>query len=136
MNSKYSHKTILLFDGYCNLCHSSVQFVLKHEKADTLFFTSLQSATGKEILKQYKIDSDKVTSLVLIENDAAYIKSTAALRISKYLKGLYPMAFLLLIIPSFIRNSIYDYIAKNRYKWFGKKDTCIVSDNKLAQRFL
>lgn len=136
MDSNLKNKTILLFDGYCNLCHSSVQFVLKHEKNNDLYFTSLQSPSGIEILNHYSINPKKTDSLVLIEKNKAYIKSSAALRVSKYLKGLYPIAFGLLIIPSFIRNWIYDYVAKNRYKWFGKMDNCLVPDGNLLKRFL
>lgn len=136
MDSNLKNKTILLFDGYCNLCHSSVQFVLRHEKNNDLYFTSLQSPIGIEILKHYSINPNEIDSLVLIEKNKAYIKSSAALRVSKYLKGLYPICFGLLIIPSFIRNWVYDYVAKNRYKWFGKMDNCLVPDENLAKRFL
>jgi predicted DCC family thiol-disulfide oxidoreductase YuxK len=136
MNNILKNKTILLFDGYCNLCHSSVQFVLKHEKKPEIYFTSLQSNVGLEILEFYKIDPSKTDSLVLIEKNKAYIKSSAALRVSRHLKGLYSMGFTFLVIPSFIRNWVYDFIAKNRYKWYGKKDSCIIPDENLAKRFL
>lgn len=136
MNNILKNKTILLFDGYCNLCHSSVQFVLKHEKNKELYFTSLQSPVGIEILTYYKINSSKIDSLVLIERNKAYIKSSAALRLGKYLKGAYPLIVGFIAIPSFIRNGVYDFIAKNRYKWYGKQDSCIVPDENLAKRFL
>ena len=136
MNQNLSHKTILLFDGYCNLCHSSVQFVMKHEKHNTLYFTSLQSPTGIELLNHYNIDPLKIDSLVLIENNTAYIKSSAALRLGKYLKGIYSLGYIFLLVPPFIRNWVYDYISKNRYKWYGKQDSCIVPDENLAKRFL
>lgn len=136
MNNILKNKTILLFDGYCNLCHSSVQFVLRHEKNNDLYFTSLQSPVGVEILKYYSINPNEIDSLVLIEKNKAYIKSSAALRVSKYLRGLYPIGFGLLIIPSFIRNWVYDYVAKNRYKWFGKMDNCLIPDENLSKRFL
>ncbi len=136
MNNILKNKTILLFDCYCNLCHSSVQFILRHEKNNSIYFTSLQSPIGIEILNQYSINPNKIDSLVLIEKNKAYIKSSAALRVSKYLKGLYPITFNLLIVPSFIRNWAYDYIAKNRYKWFGKMSSCLVPDENLSKRFL
>lgn len=136
MKEELNHKAILLFDGYCNLCNSSVQFVLKHEKKEELYFTSLQSEAGIEILKEYAIDVNKVDSLVLIENNQAYIKSSAALRASKYLKGLYPLLFSFIIVPAFIRNFVYDFIARNRYKWYGKSDTCMIPDKKISHRFL
>jgi predicted DCC family thiol-disulfide oxidoreductase YuxK len=136
MKEELKYKTILLFDGYCNLCNSSVQFVLKHEKKEELYFTSLQSEAGIEILKEYSIDVNKVDSLVLIENNKAYIKSSAALKAAKYLKGLYPLLFSFIIVPPFIRNFVYDFIARNRYKWYGKSDTCMIPDKQVAQRFL
>lgn len=136
MNEDLKHKTILLFDGYCNLCNSSVQFVLNHEKKHEHLFTSLQSETGKDILKHYQIDATKIDSLVLIENNKAFIKSAAALRLTKYLKGLYPLLYAFIVVPPFIRNPIYDFIAKNRYKWFGKSDTCMMPDKNSANRFL
>ena len=136
MNNILRNKTILLFDGYCNLCHSSVQFVMKHEKKQELYFTSLQSPVGIELLNYYKIDPTKIDSLVLIEKNKAYTKSSAALRLSKYLKGVYAFGYSFLIVPVFIRNWVYDFIAKNRYKWCGKKDNCIIPDENLAKRFL
>ena len=126
----------MLFDGYCNLCHSSVKFVMKQEKKQELYFTSLQSSVGLEILNYYKIDASTIDSLVLIEKNKAYIKSTAALRLSKYLKGIYALGYIFIIVPPFIRNWVYDFIAKNRYKWYGKQDSCIIPDENLAKRFL
>lgn len=136
MKEALNNKTILLFDGYCNLCQSSVQFVLKHEKKPEIYFTSLQSETGIQLLNQYGINPNEVDSLVLIENNKVFIKSSAALRVSKYLNGLYPLSFGLLIIPKFIRNMVYDFIAKNRYKWYGKKESCMIPDVDLVKRFL
>lgn len=136
MNEILKNKTILLFDGYCNLCHSSVQFIIKHEKKQEIYFTSLQSKTGVEILNYYSINPVKTNSVVLIEKNKSYIKSTAALRLTKYLKGIYPLAIVFMIIPAFIRNSVYDFIARNRYKWYGKKDSCLMPDQELIKRFL
>lgn len=136
MKATEIHNPILLFDGYCNFCNSSVQFILKREKHQQLVFASLQSNTGKELLKQYNIDASKIDSLVLIDNNKAYIKSSAAIRLSKYLKGLYPLAQVFLIIPPFVRNVVYDYIARNRYKWFGKTESCMIPDQSIANRFL
>lgn len=136
MQIKPEHNLILLFDGYCNLCHSSVQFVIKHEKKQTIKFASLQSEIGKQLLSQYSINPNKIDSLVFIENGKCYIKSTAALKLSKYLKGIYSLGIVFIVIPTFIRNYIYDYVAKNRYKWFGKKNSCLILDKDLQQRFL
>ncbi len=136
MNEELNNKTILLFDGYCNLCQSSVQFVLKHEKKSELFFTSLQSEIGIQLLNKYGINSNEINSLVLIENNKAFVKSSAALRVLKYLKGLYPLGFGFMIIPEFIRNIVYDFVSKNRYKWHGKTESCMIPDKDLLKRFL
>jgi predicted DCC family thiol-disulfide oxidoreductase YuxK len=136
MNNALDTKPILLFDGYCNLCNNSVQFVLKHEKKANLYFSSLQSDKGIELLKRHHINPIEVDSLILIQNNIVYNKSSAALRLTPYLKGLYPLLYALLIVPPFIRNSVYDYVARNRYKWFGKSDSCMMPDKDLVKRFL
>lgn len=136
MNEALHHKTILLFDGYCNFCSNTVQFILKHEKNKELFFASLQSETGIELLNHYHINPAETDSLVLVENNTAYVKSSAALRVSTHLKGLYPALFGFMIVPAFIRNWVYDFIARNRYKWFGKSESCMLPDPSVKQRFL
>lgn len=136
MRESLKNKSVLLFDGYCNFCSSTVQFIFEHEKNNRLYFASLQSETGRELLKHYAIDPEKTDSLVLIENNKAYIKSSAALRLTRHLKALYPLLFGLIIIPPFLRNLVYDYIAKHRYKWFGKSESCMLPDKHLATRFL
>lgn len=136
MDINLFHKTILLFDGECHLCNSAVNFILKKEKNEHLFFTPLQSKTGIEILNHYSLNTSKIDSLVLIENSKAYIKSTAVIKLTKYLKGLYPLAICLLIIPKILRDIVYNYIAKNRYKWFGKSNSCMIPEEKTLKRFL
>ena len=136
MNIDTNNNPILLFDGYCNLCNNSVQFVLKHEKNTDLLFTSLQSDAGISLLKQYNINPLNLDSLVFIKNNKFYTKSSAALRLTPYLKGLYPLLYSLLIIPPFIRNTVYDYIARNRYKWYGKAESCMMPTKELINRFL
>ena len=127
---------VLLFDGYCNFCSSTVQFVLRKERNHVLFFSSLQSDTGKALLAHYHIDPLKTDSLVLIDKDKAYVKSGAAIRLARYMKGAYPLLVAFLIVPPFIRNAVYDYIARHRYKWFGKSESCMVPDPAVRQRFL
>lgn len=136
IREEFRHKPILLFDGHCNFCNSTVQFVAKHEKKSRLYFTSLQSSAGRELLEHYQIDPAKTDSLVFIENNKAYVKSAAALRITKYMKGFYPILTVFLIVPAFIRNAVYDYIARHRYKWFGRSESCMLPDKELARRFL
>jgi predicted DCC family thiol-disulfide oxidoreductase YuxK len=134
MNSTYLNKSIVLFDGECNFCNKTIQFILKHEKKPELLFCSLQSETGKEIQDFFKLHDAK--SILLVENNILYTKSTAALKITTYLKGGLPLLYFFIIVPLFIRNSIYNYIAKNRYKWFGKTETCMTPNNQIKHRFI
>ena len=127
---------ILLFDGYCNLCNNCVKFVLRHEKNTDIQFASLQSEVGLALLQKHAINPKEIDSLVLITQDAVYLKSSAALRLTKYFKGLYPLLIILLIVPVFIRDGVYDYVARNRYKWFGKQDNCMIPSPEIKNRFL
>lgn len=127
---------IILFDGECNFCDSSVQFIIKRDPSAHFHFTSLQSEKGVKLCKQYAIP-EEVDSLVLIENGRVYTKSSAALRIAKKLDGLWHLLFLLILVPPIIRNGAYDYFAANRYKWFGKKeDACMLPSPEERKRFI
>lgn len=117
---------IILFDGYCNLCSSAVQFILKRDKKKIFKYASLQSEFGKQRLAENGLSSEEIDTVVLIENGIAYTYSTGALKIAKHLSGLWPLIYGAIIIPAFIRDAVYKYISKNRYRWFGKKDTCIM----------
>lgn len=130
------NKQILLFDGHCHLCHGSVKFILKHEKKAEILFTPLQSEIGKAILNFYQIDPQVTDSLIFIEHEKAYIKSQAALKLTPYLKGAYPLLYGFMIFPSFIRDGIYNLIAKKRYQWFGHSDSCMIPDPSYQGRFL
>jgi predicted DCC family thiol-disulfide oxidoreductase YuxK len=131
------NKKIILFDGVCNLCNSAVQFVIKHDKDDLFRFVALQSDLGQEILKYIGIDSKNIDSIILYESGVAYYyKSDAALQIVKNLGGLFSLGIIFKIIPREIRNQLYDYIAKNRYKWFGKKESCMIPTPELKAKFL
>jgi predicted DCC family thiol-disulfide oxidoreductase YuxK len=127
---------ILLFDGVCNLCSGSVQFVLKRNRKGNVRFASLQSDFGKEVLQRSNLPHTYLKSLVLIEHGKTYVKSDAALHLAKHLDGFWKMGTMLLLIPKFIRNPIYDWIARNRYAWFGKKETCWIPEQKWNDRFL
>ena len=135
MNKQLTH-SIILFDGVCNLCNGAVNFVIKRDPGNVFKFTPLQEKQGALLLKTHAIDIQKLDSIVLIENEKVYIKSSAALRITKKLSDLWPLFFVLLIIPSFIRDGVYDFIAKNRYKWFGKKEQCMIPTPGLREKFL
>ena len=127
---------IILFDGLCNLCNGAVTYIIKRDKKNIFKFAALQSDIGKELTAKLKIDTAKVDSIILIDGDRHYEKSAAALFISKDLSGAYPLLFGFMIVPKFIRNSVYDYIAKNRYKWFGKKESCMIPTKELESKFL
>ncbi|WP_078547734.1 thiol-disulfide oxidoreductase DCC family protein [Litchfieldia alkalitelluris] len=126
---------VILFDGQCNFCNSSVQFVIKRDPKGYFSFASLQSSVGQELLKKHNIDN-QTDSMVFIQGEHAFIKSTAALKICGHLEGGWKIIQLLLVIPSFLRNPFYDFIAKNRYKWFGKKDQCMLPSAEIRNRFI
>lgn len=128
--------SIILFDGVCNFCNSSVNKIIKYDKKNKFKFAALQSDTGKKILEKHAIDSTKIDSIILIENDNAFIKSTAVLKIAKHLSGLYPIAYGFIIIPAFVRNIVYNFIARNRYKWFGKKNSCMIPTAEVKEKFI
>ena len=130
-------KKIILFDGICNLCESSVQFIIKHDKNDIFRFVSLQSTFGQEILNHIGVEITKMDSIVLYEPGIAYFfKAEAAFKIARELNGLYYSIKLFSIFPSYINNLVYDYIAKNRYKWYGKKECCMIPTSELKAKFL
>ncbi|MEM7084986.1 MAG: thiol-disulfide oxidoreductase DCC family protein [Bacteroidota bacterium] len=129
-------KKILLFDGVCNLCNSSVTFVIQRDKKDLFRFAALQDPAGQELIKKYEIDTSKTDSIILVSNDRAYTKSTAALKVARHLGGAYPLLYGFMIVPNFIRNWVYDYVAKNRYKWYGKKESCMIPTPELKSKFL
>ena len=130
-------KKIILFDGVCNLCNSSVQFVIKRDKKDIFRYAALQSEIGEQLVKQRQIDTSKVDSIILIEPGVAYYtKSDAALEIAQDLGRIWKLSAIFTWIPTSIRNSIYDFVAKNRYKWFGKQESCMIPTPELKSKFL
>ncbi len=130
-------KKIILFDGVCNLCNSAVQFVIQHDKQDVFRFVVLQSELGQNILKHIGIDPKYIDSVILYEPGVAYYyKSAAAIEIAKNLGGFWHLGTVFRVIPTGISNQVYDYIAKNRYKWYGKKDSCMVPSPELESKFL
>ncbi len=133
---KMNEHPIILFDGVCNLCASSVQFIIRNDKKQYFRFASQQSDIGIALLTKYNIDVNKTDSLVLIDHGKTYQKSTAALRIAKQLSIGWSLMYAFIIVPTFIRNPIYDFIAANRYKWFGKKEACWIPTPALKNLFL
>jgi len=131
------NKKIILFDGVCNLCNGAVQFIIKHDKKDIFRFVALQSDLGIEICNYIGVDQTKIDSIILYNPGVAYYyKSSAVLEIGEDLGGIYSFASILKIFPEKLRNYIYDYIAKNRYKWYGKKESCIIPTPELKAKFL
>lgn len=126
---------IILFDGECNFCNRSVQFIIKRDPEGYYKFASLQSDIGQKILKEYSVP-ENINSFILIDNNRCYSKSSATLRVCKNLKGLWKLFHSLLIVPRPIRDFFYEIIAKNRYKWFGKKDSCMLPSPDIRKRFL
>lgn len=137
MNNLPKHKQLILFDGVCNLCNATVQYVIKRDKNDVFRFAALQSDIGQDIIKAFKIDTKQTDSIILYseENGLSY-KSTAALKITRGLGFPYNSATMFFIIPSFIRDWVYDIIARNRYKWYGKRDQCMIPTPELNAKFL
>ena len=126
---------VILFDGVCNLCNKSVQFVIKRDKEKKFRFASLQSEFGQKILKQSNLPLDKFNSFILLDNGRIYTRSTGALKMLAQLKG-WKWAGALKFIPPFIRDGVYNLISKYRYNWFGKKDECMIPTPELRDRFL
>lgn len=131
------NKKIILFDGVCNLCNGFIQFVIKRDQKDVFRYASLQSEIGEQLLLERNIDTTKIDSVIVIEPGVAYyIKSDAALQVGRQLKGFRTFSKLLNLIPSGLRNIIYDLIARYRYTWFGKKDACMIPTPELKAKFL
>lgn len=130
-------KKIVLFDGVCNLCSASVKFIIDRDTSDVFRFVALQSDAGKLLLVQRGMDPAFLDGIVLIVPDVAYyLKSDAALEIGKELKGLQLVSKMLLWLPGGLRNMVYDWIAKNRYAWYGKTEACMVPTPELKAKFL
>ncbi len=127
---------IILFDGICNLCNAAVQFVIKRDPAAVFSFASLQSEVGQQLLKKFDLPVSELNSFVLIQHDQSYTRSTAALKVAKQLKGPTKLLYGFIIVPAFIRNFVYKIIAANRYRWFGKRDSCMLPSVDLKERFL
>jgi predicted DCC family thiol-disulfide oxidoreductase YuxK len=137
MQNLPKNKKIILFDGVCNLCNTAVQFVIKHDKKDLFRFVALQSDLGQSITKHIGIDGQNMDSIILYEPGIAYyVKSEAALEIVKDLSGGMALLSVFKILPTALKDGVYDYIAKNRYKWYGKTEHCMIPTAELKSKFL
>jgi len=133
---KHSEHPVLLFDGVCNLCNSSVQFILKRDPKGIFRFASLQSEEAEALLEQYEDKPEDLDSVLLLEGEELYARSDAALRVARRLTGLWPFLYAFIVVPRPIRNGLYNWIAGNRYRWFGKKDQCMMPRPEWKHRFL
>lgn len=129
-------EAVLLFDGVCNLCNGFVQFTIKRDPSGYYQFASLQSAAGQELLIAHHVPTDVISTVVLIENGRIYTHSDVALRMVRRFGGLWPLLTAFSIIPKPVRDAIYNWIAHNRYRWFGQRDSCMVPTPELKSRFL
>lgn len=130
------HQKIILFDGVCNLCEQSVQFVLRRDRKGIFKFASLQSTIGQQLLQHYGLNTTELSSFVLIDNGKAWTKSSGALRVAKYLSGGWKLLYVFNLLPRLLRDPVYNFIAANRYRWYGKKTSCWMPTPELRSRFL
>lgn len=131
-----SEPSIVLFDGVCNFCNASVNFIMARDPMFVFRFAPLQSDKGREFLQKFDLSTEDLDTMVLIQDGRAYTRSTAALRIAEKLTGLWPMLYAFIVVPRFIRDGVYKIVAKNRYKWWGKKDSCRIPTPEDRARFL
>ena len=129
-------KSIIFFDGVCNLCNASIDFVIQRDKEDHFLVGALQDDFSKKILSKFKVKEDYLDSIILLEKGEIFYKSTAALKIARNLSGLWPALYPLIFLPKTLRDPIYNWIGKNRYKWFGKKNTCRLPSPAEQAKFL
>jgi predicted DCC family thiol-disulfide oxidoreductase YuxK len=127
---------VILFDGVCNLCNASVNWIIDRDKKNLFKFASLQSEYGQALINKMNLKSDYMDTVVLQEGEKVYLRSAAALRILKHIGGIYSLAYAFIIVPAFIRDFFYNMVAKNRYKWFGKQDACRIPTPELKAKFL
>ena len=130
-----ANQPVILFDGVCNFCNGAVNFAIKRDKKARLKFATLQSGIASQLLDKFNLSARDLNSFVLIENGKVYTRSTAALKVFRYLDGLWPLMYGFIIVPIFLRDAIYKLIAKNRYKWFGIRKECMIPTPGIRSRF-
>lgn len=135
MENSSNTNPVILFDGVCNLCNSSVLFVIKHDSKNQFRFASIQGDYGQQVLKQFHLPPNSLNSFILLKDNQIYTHSTGALKVVKELSGAWRWLYVFIIVPPFIRNRVYQFITKNRYKWFGKKESCMVPSPALKALF-
>ena len=137
INNIPENKKLILFDGVCNLCNDVVLKIIRQDKNDIFLFSALQSNTGKNIINELGIDISKIDSIVLyIPGGNYFIKSEAVFKIANEFKGAWKIIQIFRVLPVFLNDFFYDFIARNRYRWFGKKEECMIPTKKLNSKFL
>ncbi|MCZ6554841.1 MAG: thiol-disulfide oxidoreductase DCC family protein [Thermodesulfobacteriota bacterium] len=136
MSTSEVQNPVILFDGVCNLCNGSVLFILNRDPSGIFRFAPLQSETGKNLLSKFDLPNDKFDSIILVENNEYYLRSTAALKILQRLGALWKIVYVFMLVPRPVRDYIYDIVARNRYKWYGKRAECMIPSSDIESRFL
>ena len=136
ISDNLNHGPIIYFDGVCNLCEGSVQYILNKDRKKIFRFASLQGKAGQDMLARHQMSGDDLKSFVLQEGDRIFTRSTGALRVFKHIGGAWSLLYGLIIVPTFIRDAVYGIIARNRYRWFGKRTECWLPSPALSERFL
>jgi predicted DCC family thiol-disulfide oxidoreductase YuxK len=136
MSTSEVQNPVILFDGVCNLCNGSVLFILNRDPSGIFRFAPLQSETGKNLLSKFDLPNDKLDSIILVENNEYYLRSTAALKILRRLGALWKIVYVFMLVPRPVRDYIYDIVARNRYKWYGKRAECMIPSSDIESRFL
>ena len=129
-------KSVILFDGYCNLCNSQVNSILRLDSKKFFYFSNLDSSFSKKVIKENKVESLEGNTIILYHNNKIIIKSNAAIKIAYLLGGFFKIFIIFKILPNFIRDGIYDVISRNRYRWFGKSDSCYIPKKEILDRFI
>lgn len=135
-NSRSNAHPVVLFDGVCNFCEGSVRFIIDRDPKGKFRFASLQSEAGKQLAEEHGGDTSELNTMMLIQEGKLYKRSSAALRIARGLRFPWHLAWAFIIVPPFIRDAVYKIIARNRYKWFGQKDACMIPTPEIRGRFL
>lgn len=136
MSTSEVQNPVILFDGVCNLCNGSILFILNRDPSGIFRFAPLQSETGKDLLSKFDLPNDKLDSIILVENNEYYLRSTAALKILQRLGALWKIVYVFMLVPRPVRDYIYDIVARNRYKWYGKRAECMIPSSDIESRFL
>lgn len=136
LNEQTEHHVVVLIDGVCHLCQGLTKFIIKRDPAGVFRFASLQSDIGQEFLRQGGLPADLIETVIVVENGAYYTRSAAALRISRRLPFPWPLLYGFIIVPRALRDVIYKWVAKNRYRWFGKDEECMIPTPDIRRRFL